>query len=329
MHILRAVVVGAGAIAGLHLRTLAASERTELVGVADISGERARLAAEAYSIKPYTDYRAMVRAEKPDIVVITLPHYLHKEAAIWCAEQGCHVLLEKPMAMNARECADINAAAARCGIVLAVGHMQHYFAENVKAKQLIQSGKLGRLVTIIDRRYGYYYDEKRPAWFLDKAASGGGIVINIGSHSIDKIQWLTDCQITSVKAELTFYGERGDVEGSANLLMRTSHGATASVSLFGYRGVPPANETELLFTDGALKIVARKGLWISGANGYELVDTGAKGEPFAPQWDDLLNAIGHGSELSITGTYAQTVSAVVDAAYRSHETGRAEEVAVI
>jgi predicted dehydrogenase len=307
------------------LRTLRASGRTELVAVADIDGERARSAAANFSIKPYTDYRQMVREERPDIAVITLPHHLHKEAAVWCAEQGCHVLLEKPMAMNARECAEINEAAERCGIILAVGHMQHYFAENIKAKELIASGMLGRLVMINDRRYGYYFGEKRPSWFLDKASSGGGIAMNIGSHSIDKIQWLTDSRITKVKAELTYFGERGNVEGSASLLMRTSQGVTASVSLFGYRGVP-LNETELLFTGGALRITARKGLWISGADGYEPVETGALADPFAPQWDDTLNAIEHGTELSLLGTYGQTVSAVIDAVYRSHETGMEQDV---
>jgi predicted dehydrogenase len=321
----RAVVIGAGAIAGNHLNTLKTNGRTELVAVADIDRERANEAAERYAIKPYTDYRGMVREERPDIVVITLPHYLHKEAAIWCAEQRCHVLLEKPMAMNARECADINEAASRAGIVLAVGHMQHYFAENIKAKQLIASGQLGRLVMINDRRYGYYYGDKRPAWFLDKAASGGGIAMNIGSHSIDKIQWLTDSRIVKVKAELTHFGERGNVEGSASLLMRTSKGVTASVSLFGYRGVP-TNETELLFTGGALKIVARKGLWISGANGYEPVETGTLTEPFGPQWEELLNAIEHGADTSMSGEYGLTVAAALDAVYRSHETGMEQEV---
>lgn len=326
MHKFRAAVIGAGAIAGSHLRALAASARTELVAVADISEERAGSAAANYSIKAYTDYRRMIREERPDIAVITLPHVLHKEAAVWCAEQGCHVLLEKPMAMNARECAEINEAAARCGIALAVGHMQHYFAENIAAKQVVASGRLGRLVAINDRRYGYYYGEKRPAWFLDKAVSGGGIVMNIGSHSIDKIQWLTDSRIVKAKAELTYYGERGDVEGSASLLLRTSQGVAASVSLFGYRAVP-TNETELLFTGGALKIIAGKGLWMSGAAGYEPVETGGSREPFAPQWNDFLDAVEHGKYLSITGNYSQTVSTVIDAVYRSYETGLEEEVA--
>lgn len=321
----RAVVIGAGAIAQNHLRVMRASERTELAAVADVDEKRANEAAAAYGIRPYTDYRTMLAKERPDIAVITLPHALHKEAALACVAAGCHVLLEKPMAMNEQECAEINEAAARAGIVLAVGHMQHYFSENQKAKEIVASGRLGQLVMINERRYGYYFGEKRPNWFLDKKWSGGGMAINIGSHSIDKIQWMTDSRIETVRAHLTYYGERGDVEGSASLLMRTSRGVSVNASLFGYRAVP-LNETEFLFTGGAMKLVARKGLWISGANGYEPVEIEPMTEPFAPQWNDVLDAIEHGSELSIAGTYAQTVAATVDALYRSHETGMEQNV---
>lgn len=302
-----------------------ASERTELAAVADVDEKRANEAAAAYGIRPYTDYRQMLVKERPDIVVITLPHALHKEAALACITAGCHVLLEKPMAINEQECAEINDAAARAGIVLAVGHMQHYFSENRKAREMVASGRLGKLVMINERRYGYYFSEKRPNWFLDKKWSGGGMAINIGSHSIDKIQWMTDSRIATVCAHLTYHGERGDVEGSASLLMRTSSGVSVNASLYGYRAVP-INETEFLFTGGSMRLVARRGLWISGENGYEPVKTEPMTEPFTPQWDDALDAIEHGSELSIAGTYAQTVAATVDALYRSHETGMEQKV---
>jgi predicted dehydrogenase len=263
----------------------------------------------------------MVREERPDIVVITLPHFLHKEAAIWCAEQGCHVLLEKPMAIDAAECADINAAGERCGVVIFVGHMQHYFPAVVKAKQVVESGSLGKLVMINDRRHHFYYPEERPAWFLDRARSGGGVVRNLGSHSIDKIQWLTGSPVTKVKADVTYYGDRGDVEGSGLLYLQTASGVPAVVSLCGYRNVS-VNETELLFTGGQLKLDGQQSLWIGGAGrGYEPVELGELPEPFAAQWSDMLLAVCGISGRLASGVYGQSVAAAVDAAYRSHETG--------
>lgn len=321
----RAVVAGAGKIADIHLRTMMENDKTVLAAIADTDGQKAAAAAAKYGIRPYADFRHMVVQERPDLVVIALPHHLHKEAAIWCLEQGCHVLLEKPMALNARECAEINEAARRAGVVLAVGHMQHYSAEFVKAKAIIGSGSLGQLTAIHSRRYGFYFDEQRPAWFLDKARSGGGVVINIGSHVIDRIQWLTDSRIVSVKAELTFGGARGDVEGGASLLLRTAQAVAATVSICGYP-VPVKDEMELLFTGGSLKIEPSKGLWLGGARGYEPVELEQQPGPFSAQWSAVLNAVEHGEAVSISGAYSQTVAEVVDAAYRSHETRAEREV---
>ncbi|MEF3304762.1 Gfo/Idh/MocA family protein [Paenibacillus sp. GYB003] len=326
MNTYKAAVIGAGIIAKVHMKTLHENEQTSLAAVADIDAERAGALAAPYGATPYVDYRRMVREERPDIVVVTLPHFLHKEAAIWCAEQGCHVLLEKPMAMDAAECADINAAGDRCGVVIAVGHMQHYFPAVMRAKQMIESGSLGRLVMINDRRHHFYFNAERPAWFLDRARSGGGIVRNLGSHSIDKIQWLTGSAVTKVKAHLTHCGERGDVEGSGLLYVQTASGVPAVVSLCGYHNVS-VNETELLFTGGQLKIGGARALWIgSDAAGYEPVDLGEAPEPFAAQWRDMLHAVESGSGPVASGAYGQSVAAAVDAAYRSHETGAEQTV---
>lgn len=322
----RVVVIGAGTIAITHLKTLQQSERSLVVALADINQQRAEEIAAAFHIKPYTDYRLMVIETQPDIVIIALPHFLHKEVVIWCAGQGCHVLVEKPMAMDRYESDEMIEAAKINNVVLAVGHMQHYFSANVKAKEIIGSGKLGELVMIHDRRHGHYFHPERPDWFLNKAHSGGGIVINLGSHSIDRIQWLTNSRITAVKAHMTFMSERGDVEGSGHLFMHTSRGATATVTLGGYRNLL-VNEMELFFTEGQLKIEGNHGLYISTNNQpYETVDTSELPNAFTAQWNHLLDGIEYGKDLDISGIYGRSVVAVIDAAYRAYETGVEQEV---
>ncbi|MCU6707430.1 Gfo/Idh/MocA family oxidoreductase [Paenibacillus sp. J5C_2022] len=329
MKRIRAVIVGAGAISENHLKAMQDSSRTELLAVADLEQQRLEQCAAAYSIRTYHDYKAMILQERPDVVVITLPHFLHKEAVIWCAEQDCHVLVEKPMAMNVQECREMNEAAARNGIILAVGHMQHYFPALIRAREILRSGRLGKLIMMDDRRWCNYFHPGRPAWFLERAKSGGGIVVNLGSHSIDKLQWLTDSRVTSVKASLTAYGERGDVEGSASLFLETTEGVTATVSLCGYRQ-SIVNETELLLTGGQLKLQGSNKLWLydGQSDGYEAIDTDDLPEAFAAQWDDMLNAVQFGGELGISGEYGQSVASVVEAIYRSHSSGR-EQIVII
>lgn len=157
--------------------------------------------------------------------------------------------------------------------------------------------------------------------------SGGGIAINIGSHSVDKLLWLTDSRVTKVKASLTYFGARGDVEGSANLLMQTESGITANVALSGYHNVM-INEMDLLFTDGQLKLEGSHKLWIGDKMRKSLEPVELEGEPgaFHAQWDDLLNAIERGCEPGISGAYGQSIAEVVAAIYRSHESGTEQEV---
>lgn len=329
MNRYRAVLVGAGAIAKVHERALQASGRSELAAVADIDTARAQELAESHGAAVYADYREMVRKERPDIAIITLPHYLHREAAIFCMEQGCHIMLEKPMALDERQCADINEAAAKHRVTVAVGHMQRFYAANRKAKEIVDSGRLGQLVAIHERRHHPYFLPERPGWFLDKARSGGGVVINLGSHSIDRIQWLTGTPIVKAMAKLTSYGERGDVEGSGLLWLQTSAGVPATVSLCGYDTMS-LNETELFFTGGQLKVTGQSKVWIgSFGKEYEPVPLDASDNPFEAQWESLLDSLDRGVEPNISGAYGQSVCAVVDAVYRSHGTGAAEEVGLL
>ncbi|MBW7461165.1 Gfo/Idh/MocA family oxidoreductase, partial [Paenibacillus sepulcri] len=223
------------------------------VAIADIREAGAAQAAGDYHIRAYTDYNEMLREEQPDVAVITLPHYLHKEAAVACAEQGCHIMLEKPMGLDVEECDQMIESARMHRVKLMVGHTQHYFAENIKAKEIIASGGIGELVMINDTRHVNYYLPNRPDWFFDRSKSGGGIFMNLGSHSVDKIQWLTDSCFTQVNAALSFHGTKGDIEGSGVAFLRTASGIPCTISQSGYGGVN-RNETEIIGTRGMIKL---------------------------------------------------------------------------
>lgn len=326
MSTFRAVIVGAGAIAHDHARVLRLDTRAELAGIADIDYNKAQSLASDSGAAAYTDYKTMVSELRPDIAIITLPHYLHKTAAIDCMERGCHVLMEKPMALNTDECVEMNIAADKHGVYLAVGQLQHHYAANRKAKAIIASGQLGKLVSIFERRHHPYFLPQRPDWFLDKAKSGGGVVINLGSHCIDKLQWIGGSPITKVMAHLTYYGTRGNVEGSGSLLMQTGLGVSAMISLCGYNNVT-VNETEFIGTEGQLKLVGSHSLWIAGEDRtYTQVDLGETVNVFEAQWSAFLDDIERGGPTDNSGEYGQSVCAVIDAIYRSDATGTEQDV---
>lgn len=317
---LMVAVLGAGAIASEHFEAIRATKGLTACAVADIHLGRAAEVADSYGIQAYQDYREMILQQRPDIAVIALPHYLHKESAVFAAENGCHLMLEKPMALSVLECDRIIEAGRLAGIRILVGHTQHYTAENRQAKSIIQSGELGKLVMIHDTRHLNYFRDTRPQWFLEKEMSGGGILANLGTHSIDKIQWLTDRSVRRLNASASFYGSRGNVEGSGMIFMELDGGVPAVIVQSGYIGAT-RNETEIIFTGGMLKLETGEGLWISRGSSYEKVETMIKTDPFEQQYSDLLQAILNQQDTSCTPEYARNVIAVLEAVYRSAETG--------
>ncbi|TVY07236.1 Gfo/Idh/MocA family protein [Paenibacillus cremeus] len=324
---LRLALIGAGAIAGSHLTAI--QELDSLIGAAicDTNADRAKalLASHSMDMPVYTDYKEMIRSVRPDAVAINLPHFLHKEAAIFCAEQGCHMMLEKPMALNVEECNEIMGAADRYGVRLMIGHTQRYLPENRKARDIIQSGELGKLVMVNDVRLVSYFTDTRPQWFFHQHLAGGGIVMNLGSHSIDKIQWLADSRVVKLKAALTHFGLKGDIEGSGHLWLALSNGATATVSLGGYGGVN-RNDTEFVFTQGMLRIEQNRGLSISRNGVYEPVPIEDGTHPFVLQYLDLLGSIHEDAPLAVTAEYSRDVIRIVQTVYESHRSGRELEV---
>lgn len=317
---MKLAVLGAGAIGVQHLEAASHIDGLDPVAVVEINESLALETSTKYGIRAYRDYLEMLQQEKPDITIIALPHYLHKEVSIRCAEHGSHMLLEKPMALNTAECDEIIAAAERYKVKLMVGHTQHYFPENIEARRIIESGELGKLVMINDTRHVNYYRADRPGWFFEKSKAGGGIMTNLGAHSIDKIQWMTQSRITKVKASVSFLGDRGDVEGSGAIFLETSTGVPALMMQSGYPGVS-RNETEFIFTGGMLKLETGKGLSISRNGIYEPVRLKPTEKPLVKQLLDLMDAITNDTLLDCSGAYSRTVVSVIESVYASSETG--------
>ncbi|WP_241243123.1 Gfo/Idh/MocA family protein [Paenibacillus whitsoniae] len=316
----KVAVLGAGAIAKSHFDAIAKSDSYSACAVADIHLPRAEAVASTYGIRAYQDYRELIVTERPDVVAIALPHFLHKDAAIFAAEHGCHLMLEKPMALNVAECDAIIEAVRKAGVRMLVGHTQHYIAENIQAKRILSSGELGELVMIHDARHLNYFQDSRPQWFLEKDKSGGGILANLGTHSIDKIQWLTDSAVHKVSASTTHFGRRGDVEGSGIIYLELASGIPATIVQSGYLGAN-RNETEIICTGGMLKLLTGSSLWISRGGPYEQVAPEPIASSFELQYADLLEAIQAQHDPSCTPEYARGVIVALEAVYRAAETG--------
>lgn len=190
-------VVGLGNMGQTHIRHLSAMDGVDLVAVCDRVAERARRGAESGSCTSYTETSRMFADAKPDAVLVSTPHYDHVPIAIEALEQGIHVLVEKPLAVEGTEARRAIAAYEQArsrfpGLQFAAMFNQRTYGHWKKIKDLLDSGEIGTLVRatwiITDWfRTQHYYDTG--GWRATWAGEGGGVLLNQCPHNLDLYQW--------------------------------------------------------------------------------------------------------------------------------------------
>jgi predicted dehydrogenase len=195
MSTLQTAFVGCGAIAEWHLHAIrTADTRIEVTAVVDPDPARAEAIAAKTGARPFASLADAVAAGGFEAVDVMVPHHLHEAVATEAFAAGLHVLLEKPMAPTLDACDRILAAAARAGTVFMVAENAQYWPEVVLAKQLVDEGALGEIITARACSFVPPLDEffggERP-WRFDAAAAGGGVAIDAGSHWLRPLRmWL-------------------------------------------------------------------------------------------------------------------------------------------
>lgn len=190
--VLRAAVIGVGMMGRNHARVYAQMDRACLVAAADPDTAALEPVARTYKVNVYTDYTDMLEAEKPDLVSIAVPTRLHREIAINVMKRGIHVFLEKPIAPNVEEGQEIVDCAKEKGVKLAVGHIERFNPAIIELKKQLDAGQLGRIFQIHARRVGPF-----PPRVEDV-----GVVIDLATHELNLLEYLTGSQVESVYAEI-------------------------------------------------------------------------------------------------------------------------------
>ncbi len=184
-------VIGVGSMGKNHARVYADLPNAQLVGVADANLTAAETIAERYRTTPYTDYRAMLDAEKPTAVSIVTPTVEHLNVAQEVIGRGIHLLIEKPIAFRVDEAREIIGLAHAAGVKLMIGHIERFNPAIQALKSRLDAGELGRVFQIDARRQGPF-----PARVKDV-----GVVIDLAVHDLDIMRYLTGADVTRVFAE--------------------------------------------------------------------------------------------------------------------------------
>ena len=189
------------------------------------------------SFKLYADYEQMLKDARLDAVSITLPTYLHADYSIKALQAGLHVLCEKPMALNVKDCKRMIAAANKSGKLLQVGHCVRFWPEYAKAKEIVDSGQYGKVIAATFQRLGSAPTWSADNWFLDEKRSGGA-ALDLHIHDTDFVQYLFGLP----KAVCSF-GAKGPGGGLVHIVTQylydddkvvTAEGGWAMMPAFGF-----------------------------------------------------------------------------------------------
>jgi len=192
-------LIGCGGIGQIRARALRGAGALRLAAAGDSDRARAEAAvAAAGGGAAVSDWRALVRRDDVDAVIVSTPPALHAEIAIAALEAGKHVLCEKPLARSPAECRAMVEAARRAGRFLATGFNYRFYPSVAKARTLLEAGAIGELDHV--RSYtGYTARDHTHAWLHELGAMGGGALRDNGIHLLDLTRW--------------FLGEVAEVKG--------------------------------------------------------------------------------------------------------------------
>jgi predicted dehydrogenase len=192
---------------------------------------------------------------RPDAVIVANPTALHLDTAIPAARAGCHLLLEKPISHSMDRIPDLQAAVQEGGRQVLVGFQLRFHPGLQAADRLLQSGAVGRPVSI-RAHWGEYLPGWHPwedyrAGYSARPELGGGVVLTL-SHPLDYLGWL----FGGVRSLWAFTGALGDlglqVEDTAEIGLQFSNGILGSVHL-DYNQRPPVHSLEVIGTHGTLR----------------------------------------------------------------------------
>ena len=234
---MKIALVGVGGMGGVHLGVYKSMQDIELVALCDIRMDMLKEKAAGLSARLYSDIDEMLAAEKPDMVDICTPTYLHVEMAIKAMEAGAHVISEKPMALNSKETEALLATIEKTGKRYMTAQVVRFMNAYVYLKALIDSKKYGKLESLTMQRFSQTPLWSWDNWFLDEDRSGH-VALDLMIHDVDYMQ--------------SVLGEPKDIVGVYHPMTNNTNYAVAN---YIYDGFAVSIETGW-YNDQGLRFVA-------------------------------------------------------------------------
>lgn len=252
-------MIGAGRVGKLHSGTLTRYIPDGVVAaLVDTQQSMLDETGQEFSVdKRFTSLEEALEKVEFDAVVITTPTFTHKDLSVMAAENGKHVFLEKPMAMDLNECDQIIAACQKNGVFLQLGFMRRFDPDFSLAFERIQAGEIGEPMLVKSLTHG---PGLPPPWACDLKTSNGNLA-EVNSHDLDATRWLMNSNPTRIYLEVAnFKGEERGVNTEHyydNMIasLKFESGGLGSIS-----GVCPCDYGY----DARMEIIGKEGIMIIG-----------------------------------------------------------------
>lgn len=280
---MKILIAGLGSIGRRHFRNLIALGQTDLVLYRTLKATLPDDELAGYPVE--TDLAEALEKHKPDAVIVANPTALHLDVAIPAAEAGCAVLLEKPIAEDLSRVDELRRAAEKNGNRFLVGFQFRYHPTLNKARDLIQTGALGRILTV-HAHWGEYLPNWHP-WedyresYAARDDLGGGVIRTL-THPIDYLRFLLGevAELRAMQGHISALELTG-VEDVAEIALKFQGGAIGGLHV-NYFQRPPVHRIEIVGSAGTLR-------WDNADGVLHLLEIS---DPFGT-WSDRPTAVVH------------------------------------
>lgn len=307
-------IVGAGRIAQSYAEAFALTEVAEVVAVADVNRQAAQALAERLHCHAYASHAAMASALSLDAVVVCTPPATHTDICLELFERGIHVLCEKPLSLDYASAQTMIERARRNGVMLMMASKFRYAEDVVRARSLVASNTIGEVI-LLDNAFTSHV-EMRSRWNSDPAISGGGVLIDNGTHSVDLMRYF----LGSLTEVHVVEGKRSQglaVEETVRMCVRNHDGVLGNIDLSWSIDKELSSFLNIYGTQGTISVgwreskyrLASSREWIVFGNGYDKV------QAFRSQINNFAQVIRGVEEPLTTPEDAMASVQVIAAAY--------------
>jgi predicted dehydrogenase len=325
--IVRIAIVGTGVISKAYAEALRDLNEVRLVAACDVHSAAAAAFAASANCAPYSQFDAMVANEKIDAVVICTPPATHEELALAAMQRGLHVLCEKPLSVDIASARRMVKAALAHHVILTMASKFRFVEDVRRARELIARGTIGDLV-LIENAFTSHVDMSQ-RWNSNPSMSGGGVLIDNGTHSVDILRFfmgeLCDVQI--------FEGRRVQnvaVEDTVRLFVRNASGTIGTADLSWSINKELDTFLRIYGSEGTILVGWKRSLykrsdsdqWVEFGSGYNKVTA------FRNQIANFAAAVRGQAAIELTTADALASVEVIAAGYSALSGSRWQQVRV-